>query len=190
MRLGGAAYYAVCHYDCSVTGINISEEQLRCARQLCKGLPVKLINADYREIGGIYDNIISVDMFEHVGYKNYFTFMDAVHRCLADQGIFLLQTIGNNISRIRCDPWINRYIFPNGMLPSVTQIGKSVEGLFVMEDLQNLGCDYDRTLMAWNRNFQQAWPALRKRFDEKFKRMWGYYFLSCAALFRARKAQL
>lgn len=187
---GGFAHYAAHHYDCSVTGINISEEQVRYARNLCKGLPVTIVSADYRDIQGTYDKIVSVGMIEHVGYKNYRTFMRVAHRCLADDGIFLLHTIGGNASRIKCDPWITRYIFPNGMLPSISQLGKAVEGLFVMEDWHNLGPHYDRTLMAWNDNFQRAWTEFGGKYDETFKRMWEYYLLSCAGAFRARNIQL
>jgi hypothetical protein len=118
------------------------------------------------------------------------TFMKTVHRCLEDDGIFLLHTIGGNESQIEGDPWINKYIFPNGMLPSISQISKAVEGLFVMEDLHNIGPHYEKTLMAWHENFQKAWTMLKKRYDEKFKRMWDYYLLSCAGAFRARNIQI
>ncbi|MFH0958957.1 MAG: class I SAM-dependent methyltransferase, partial [Pseudomonadota bacterium] len=123
-------------------------------------------------------------------YKNYRTFMKAVHKSLESNGVFLLHTIGSNTSSVKTDSWINKYIFPNGMLPSLTQIARSVEGLFVIEDLHNLGPHYDKTLMAWNSNFQDAWPELSKRYDTRFKRMWEYYLLSCAGSFRARYNQL
>jgi len=76
------------------------------------------------------------------------------------------------------------------MLPSIAQIGRAAEGLFVVEDWQNLGPHYDRTLMAWNENFQRAWARLKERYDIRFKRMWEYYLLSCAGAFRARSIQL
>ncbi|MEN6489794.1 MAG: class I SAM-dependent methyltransferase, partial [Smithella sp.] len=139
---------------------------------------------------GTFDKIVSVGMFEHVGQKNYQTFMKTAHRCLKDNGIFLLHTIGGNDSAIKCDPWINKYIFPNGMLPSIAQISKAIEGLFVMEDLHNLGPHYEKTLLAWHENFQKAWDKLKSKYDEKFKRMWDYYLLSCAGAFRARDIQL
>jgi cyclopropane-fatty-acyl-phospholipid synthase len=129
-------------------------------------------------------------MFEHVGWKNYRAFMRVVHRSLKHNGIFLLHTIGGNESTRYCDPWITKYIFPNGMLPSIAQISQSIEGLFVVEDWHNLGPHYDRTLMAWNANFQAAWPRLEGRYNEKFKRMWEYYLLSCAGAFRARSNQV
>ncbi|HPC01963.1 MAG TPA: class I SAM-dependent methyltransferase, partial [Syntrophales bacterium] len=175
---------------CTVTSVNISGEQVRYARDFCRGLPVTVIQADYRQIGGTFDKIVSVGMFEHVGWRNYRIFMNIVHRCLKPEGVFLLQTIGGNESRVSCDPWITRYIFPNGMLPSIAQIGRAVEGLFVVEDWHNLGPHYDRTLMAWYENFQRAWDRLKERYDDRFKRMWDYYLLSCAGAFRARSIQL
>ncbi|MBR9986280.1 MAG: class I SAM-dependent methyltransferase, partial [Desulfosarcina sp.] len=113
-----------------------------------------------------------------------------VHRCLNEQGIFLLHTIGGNTSHMGCDPWITKYIFPSGMLPSIAQIAKAAEGLFIIEDWHNLGPHYDKTLMAWNENFQKAWPKLNSRYDERFKRMWEYCLLSCAGAFRARNIQV
>jgi len=187
---GGFAKYVAEHYGCKMTAVNISEKQISYARESCKGLPVEILKCDYRDLHGSFDKIVSIGMFEHVGQKNYKTFMKTVHRCLKDKGIFFLQTIGGNESLIQCDPWINKYIFPNSMLPSITQIGKAIEGLFVMEDLQNLGPHYEKTLMAWHENFQKAWSKLKIRYDDRFKRMWEYYLLSCAGAFRARCNQL
>lgn len=187
---GGLAKYFAEHHGCTVTGVNISQEQVGYAREFCRDLPVNVRQCDYRDVEGTFDKIVSVGMFEHVGRKNYETFMKAAHRCLADDGIFLLHTIGGNETQVDCDPWITKYIFPNGMLPSIAQISNAVEGLFVVEDLHNLGPHYDRTLMAWNRNFQKAWPSLNGKYDDRFKRMWEYYLLSCAGAFRARSNQL
>ena len=116
--------------------------------------------------------------------------MKTVHRCLTEGGIFLLHTIGGNVSRINSDPWIHRYIFPNGMLPSIAQVSRAAERLFVIEDLHNLGPHYEKTLLAWNDRFQKAWQKLADRYDEVFKRMWEYYLLSCAGAFRARSIQV
>ena len=187
---GGLARYMAEHRGCRVTGVNISREQLRYAREYCQEFQVDFLDCDYRKVTGSYDKIVSVGMFEHVGQKNYRTFMNTVHRCLKDDGIFLLHTIGNNISRTSCDPWITRYIFPNSMLPSLQQISQAAEDLFVIEDVHNFGPYYDQTLMAWNQRFQQAWPGLQDKYDAQFKRMWEYYLLSCAGAFRARDIQL
>lgn len=187
---GGLAKYMAERYDCEVTGVNISDEQVRFADKECKGLPVTFIQRDYRDLEEQYDKIVSVGMFEHVGRKNYREFMETVHRCLKEDGIFLLHTIGNNTSTDKCDPWFDKYIFPNGVLPSFRQIGRAAEGLFVVEDWHNFGPDYDRTLMAWHRNFTEAWPDLKDRYDERFRRMWEFYLLCSAGAFRARSNQL
>jgi len=187
---GGLARYIAEKYGCKVTAVNISEQQIGYAKEFCKDVPVEILRCDYRDLEGSYDKIVSVGMFEHVGQKNYKTFMKAVHRSLKDGGIFLLHTIGGNESEVKCDPWISRYIFPNGLLPSMAQIGKAIEGLFILEDVHNLGPHYEKTLMAWHANFQKAWTKLKERFDDKFKRMWDYYLLSCAGSFRARNIQI
>jgi len=187
---GGYARYAAEHYGCAVTAVNISEEQIRYAREFCKNQPVKIFRADYRQIEGSFDKIVSVGMFEHVGKKNYETFMKVVHRCLKEDGIFLLQTIGCNTPRDSVNPWVDRYIFPDGSLPSMAQIYRAAEGLFVLEDVHNLGPHYERTLLAWNDCFQKAWLGLASRYDQIFKRMWEYYLLSYAGAFRARHVQL
>jgi len=187
---GGLAKYMAERYGCSVVGINISTEQIRFAREFCKDLPVEIRYSDYRDVSGNFDKVVSVGMFEHVGQKNYRIFMEKVHQLLKDGGIFVLQTIGGNKSTVNCDAWIAKYIFPNGMLPSIAQIGKAVEGLFVIEDWHNLGPHYDKTLISWHKNFVQAWPKLKENYSERFRRMWEYYLLSCAGAFRARHIQL
>ena len=187
---GSFAKFAAERYGARVTGITVSREQAELGREMCKGLPVELRLEDYREVRGKFDHVVSLGMFEHVGKKNYRAFMKIVDRCLAEGGLFLLHTIGSKRSVNSTDPWIGKYIFPNGMLPSMKQIAKAAEGLFVMEDWHNFGADYDPTLMAWFRNFEKAWPSLRERHGERFHRMWKYYLLSCAGAFRARHIQL
>lgn len=191
---GGFAHYAAQHYGVEVVGITVSQEQAQHARETSQGLPVTIRLQDYRDLNEQFDRVVSVGMFEHVGYKNYREFMCIAHACLKDDGLFLLHTIGGNVSMNSCDPWINTYIFPNGMLPSMAQISQAMEGLWIMEDWHNFGSDYDKTLMAWYDNFVNSWDTVRledpKKYDERFYRMWKYYLLSCAGLFRARKAQL
>jgi cyclopropane-fatty-acyl-phospholipid synthase len=187
---GSLLKYAAEKYGVEGVGITVSKEQVELARELCQGLPIEIRLEDYRDTQGQFDHIVSVGMFEHVGYKNYRTYMETAHRLLKENGLFLLHSIGSNYSTTQVDPWIEKYIFPNGMLPSIKQIGESVEDLFVMEDWHNFGADYDKTLMAWHQNFIQAWSELSSHYSERFKRMWEYYLLSCAGLFRARKAQL
>jgi cyclopropane-fatty-acyl-phospholipid synthase len=115
---------------------------------------------------------------------------DAARRSLAADGVFVLQTIGNNVRNVVIDRWTERYIFPNGELPALSDIAGAVEGLFIIEDVHNFGADYDRTLMAWHQRFEAAWPDFRGQFGDRFYRMWRYYLLSCAGTFRARSNQL
>lgn len=187
---GGMARHAAEHFGVEVTGITISREQAALARQRVAGLPVEILECDYREVRGKFDRIVSIGMFEHVGYKNYESFFRHCRQLLADDGLVLLHTIGGNESSAHTDPWINRYIFPNGMLPSIAQLGKAIEAHFVMEDWHNFGAWYDPTLMAWHDNINRSWDQLGDRYNERFRRMWNYYLLSCAGAFRARRMQL
>lgn len=187
---GGFARYAAEKYGVEVTGYNLSKEQVAYARQVTKGLPVKIIHDDYRNATGTYDRVISIGIMEHVGYKNYRTYMELVNRTLKDDGIAFIHTIGSNESTTTANPWTEKYIFPNGMLPSIAQLSKAMEDLFVIEDIQNIGPHYDKTLMAWYHNFNQHWPKFRDRYGDRFYRMWKYYLLSSAGGFRARQTQL
>ncbi len=188
---GEALKFAAERYDVEGVGVTISAEQAEYARQLCAGLPVEIRLQDYREVDERFDAILSVGMFEHVGDKNYRAYFEMARRCLADDGLFLLHTIGTNVSRHRTDPWIARYIFPNSMLPSVAQVATASEGLFVLEDWHNFGTDYDLTLQAWRDNIEAAWGRLDgERYDERFRRMWRFYLAGSMATFRSRRAQL
>ena len=187
---GSFAKYAAEKYKVKVIGITISKEQAKLAKELCKGLDVEIRLQDYRKLNEKFDHIISVGMFEHVGVKNYKTYMEVVNKILKDEGLFLLHTIGRNSSVKFTDPWFNKYIFPNSMLPSVKQIADASEGLFVLEDWHSFGTDYDKTLMAWYKNFTKNWNKIKNNYDKRFYRMWEYYLLSSAGGFRARKNQL
>jgi len=187
---GAFVKYAAEKYRVEAVGTTVSKEQAALAKELCAGLPVEIRFADYRDLSERFDRIVSVGMIEHVGYRNYGVYMKIVHDCLADDGLFLLQTIGTLRSTTSTDPWIKKYIFPNSMLPSIRQLAKATEGLFVTEDLHNFGPDYDKTLMAWWRNFDDHWPELQGEYGERFYRMWKYYLLCCAGSFRARWNQL
>jgi cyclopropane-fatty-acyl-phospholipid synthase len=187
---GSLAQFAAERYGARVVGITVSQAQAELAAQRCQGLPVEIRLQDYRALEGRFDRVASVGMFEHVGLKNYHTYMQKAAECLSEDGLFLLHTIGRNSSAVACDLWISTYIFPNGMLPSPRQISEACEGVFVLEDWHGFGQHYDRTLMAWQRNFQAHWPRLKAAYDERFQRMWNYYLLSCAGAFRARRIQV
>lgn len=187
---GGLAQYAAENYGVSVYGVTISAEQQKLAQERCQGLDVEIQLQDYRDLDRQFDRIVSVGMFEHVGPKNYDTYFRVAARNLKPDGLFLLHTIGANQTNLHVDAWIDKYIFPNGCLPSVRHISEASEGRFVMEDWHNIGADYDRTLMAWYENFKRAWPQLAEEYSERFERMFTYYLNACAGAFRARDIQL
>jgi cyclopropane-fatty-acyl-phospholipid synthase len=187
---GSFMQYAAEHYGVRCVGVTVSGEQARLGAERCRGLPVEFRLQDYREVDERFDRIVSIGMFEHVGRKNHRRFHEVVERCLAEDGLFLLQTIGKNNRNNTPDPWLDKYVFPNGDLPSLDQIAEAAEDLLIVEDVHNFGGDYDRTLMAWYERFEAAWPQFRARYGERFYRMWRYYLLSCAGVFRARTAQL
>jgi cyclopropane-fatty-acyl-phospholipid synthase len=190
---GGLAHFMASEYGCRVVMYNISAAQVAYGREWCKGLPVRIEQKDYREAARetqAFDRVVSVGLCEHIGQKNYRGFLELAHRLLIPGGLFLLHTIGGNESYTCTDAWIDKYIFPNGMTPSVAQLGKAMEGRWVVEDWHNFGPDYDTTLMAWWHNFDRAWPSLERKYGERFYRMWKYYLLGCAGGFRARRLQL
>jgi cyclopropane-fatty-acyl-phospholipid synthase len=183
--------HAAARHGTQGTGVTVSARQAEFARALNNGLPVDIQTIDFRRTAGTFNKIVSVGMIEHVGPKNYRPFMRTAHARLSDSGIFLLHTIGSNTSTSgAADPWIDRYIFPDGKLPSLAQLSRSAEGLFIIEDIHSFGWYYDQTLRAWHANFVRAWPVLQQRYDRRFFRMWAYYLLLCAAAFRARHIQL
>ena len=187
---GGTARFIAEKYQAEVVGITVSEEQTRFGKELCRDYAVDIRLQDYRSLKDKFDRVLSIGMFEHVGHKNYVSFMRKVKTCLKDDGLFLLHTIGGNRSVFHINPWIQRYIFPNSMLPSARQICSAIEGLFVFENWHNFGADYDKTLMQWFRNFDTNWGFLKEQYDDRFYRMWKYYLLSSAGAFRARMNQL
>ena len=187
---GEALKFAAEHYGVEGVGVTVSKEQAEFARELCAGLPIEIRLQDYREVDESFDAIYSIGMFEHVGGKNYRTYFETVKRCLKPDGLSLLHTIGSNGAPAQTDPWIEKYIFPNSMIPAASQVTTALEGLFVVEDWHNFGTDYDRTLTAWRDNFDRAWPELSAHYDERFRRMWRFYLAVSAAVFRSRRDQL
>lgn len=183
---GGFAIFAAEHYGVEVTGITVSKSQLQESQKRGAGKNVQFFLQDWRKIEGQWDRIVSVGQFEHVGLKNYRAYMTKMRTCLKPDGLFLLHTISNDKSYLYPDPWIEKYIFPNGLVPSLKQIAESIEELFILEDLHNFGAYYDKTLMAWFHNFDSQTPDK----TTPFYRMWKYYLLSTAGAFRARRLEL
>ncbi|HYR25261.1 MAG TPA: cyclopropane fatty acyl phospholipid synthase [Aquabacterium sp.] len=191
---GSLMRYAAEHHGVQCVGLTISREQAAWGEARTQDLPVRFELVDYRAFNPQgserFDRIASVGMFEHVGHKNYRAYFEMAHRSLRSDGLMLLHTIGKNHHGTGVDPWIERYIFPNGAVPAVSELGAAAEVDFVIEDLHNFGADYDRTLMAWLDRFDAAWPTLAPNYSERFRRMWRYYLMSCAGSFRARDNQL
>jgi cyclopropane-fatty-acyl-phospholipid synthase len=191
---GGFARFAAERYDVNVVGITLSQDQIDFAKKDCRDFPVDFRLQDYRQIDEKFDAVISVGMVEHVGPKNLRTFMQTARRCLTDDGLCLLHFFAGQHAMPSVHDgdmlWINKYIFPGGVVPSITQVAKSIEGLFILEDLHNFGSDYDPTLMAWFANFDRNWASIQDKYSPRLYRLWKYYLLSCAGIFRARKFQL
>ena len=191
---GSLAGYASRHYGVEVLGLTVSARQAEATRERLAALPVQVVLCDYRQLpqlqAGRFDRIASVGMFEHVGRRNDATFHSIVHQALHPDGLALLQTIGAARPSLRTDAWIDRHIFPGGRLPAASELSRGLERHFLIEDWENFGPDYDRTLMAWWQNFEAAWPDLQRDSTTEFHRFWRYYLLSCAGFFRSRQGQL
>lgn len=189
---GGFLKYAAEKYGIEGVGVTITEKQVELGSELCRDLPVQIKLMDYREVEGTFDRVVSIGLMEHVTPKYYRTLFEKARSCMRDDGLFLLHTIGSHEKKTAVDPWTDKYIFPGGVIPSFEQMSKAVKGLFVIEDMHNFGHDYYCTLMAWHANFIAAWPVLKRtgKYDERFRRMWEYYLLSCAGAFKARRLQL
>jgi len=187
---GGFAAFAAEKYGCQVLGVTLSKDQVSLGQKLWRHLPVELRLCDYRDVQGRFDRVVSIGMMEHVGPKNYRHVMEVINRTLVDDGVACIHTIANNESLLHGTPFIEKYVFPNAVAPSIGQLGKAIEGLFVLEDLQNIGPDYAPTLMAWWENFDRAYPELKHKYDRRFYLMWKFYLLAAAGSSRSREGQL
>jgi len=191
---GGFASWAAEKYGCSVLGVTLSKDQVALGNELWgpkgKKLDVELRLCDYRDVQGTFDRVVSIGMMEHVGPKNHRDMIKVMDRCLVDGGVAFIHTIANNKSRRHGTPWIEKYIFPNAVAPSLEQIGRAIGGIMVMEDLHNIGADYDPTLMAWWDNFDRTYSEISNKYDRKFYLMWEFYLKAAAGAARARDAQL
>ncbi len=198
---GSLLAHAAKHYGAIGVGISVSKEQIKGTMEKHKDLPITTYYQDYREplndVDGkpmMFDHIFSVEMLEHVGYKNYHDYFKFVSDHLKPRGIFLLQVIGQPTSQTTNDAWTHKYIFPNSHAPSIAQIAKTVEGIFTIEDLHAFGTDYEPTTQAWYDNFMKAWPKLKElknadgstKYTERFRRMWEFYLLGVTGLSRSQ----
>ena len=190
---GSFAKFAAEKYKVRVVGITISNEQVKLAKEHCKGLDVEIRLQDYRDVNDKFDRVISLGMFEHVGYKNHRSYMKSVNKVLKEDGLSLLHTIGVNYTKHHIDPWTNKYIFANAAIPTAKEITNSIEDLFTIEDWQNFGLDYEKTLREWQKNFIENWNTIKQldpKYDERFYRMWTYYLSGSMAAFRVRNNHL
>ena len=187
---GGFAAFAAQQYGAQVVGYTVSREQVSWINQRYPDLPIEVRHDDYRNATGSYDAVVSIGLMEHVGPKNHRAYMEQASRLLVPGGLAFIHTIGGSRARTQIDPWFDRYIFPNAVIPTLGQLASSMEEVLVPEDVQNIGPHYDRTLMAWWHNFDQSWPRLRERYGDRFYRMWKYYLLASAAEFRVRHHNL
>src|SRR5579872_527513 len=178
--------YAAERYGAECVGVTVSEAQAKYGARRYDELPVEFQVKDYRDFTGRVRHVVSMGMFEHVGSRNYRTYFECARHAMTEGGLFLLHTIFANEAYPTIDPWLDRYVFPNGCLPTVGQIGDAVEGLFVVENVENFGPDYDRTLMAWYEKFQSNRASVAARYGGRFCRMWDYYLRCCAGGFRSR----
>jgi len=188
---GGMAFEIARQKGCEVKGISLSKNQINYCKKKAKELnldnQVSFELADYREVEGQYDRIYSVGMFEHVGKKFYNVFFKSINKLLKKDGLFLLHTIGVVDKPSPPNKFINKYIFPGGVCPSLSQIVKPIEktGLIVA-DTETLIRHYDKTLLSWLNRFMAKKDLVKDMFDEKFVKMWSFYLASCAAAFRYR----
>lgn len=183
--------FAAEKYGARCVGVTVSPDQAAYGRERYKALPIEFQVKDYRQFDGKVDKIVSMGMFEHVGYKNYRTYFETARRALKDDnGLFMLHTIGQQQSETTIEPWLEKYIFPGGVIPSMKQIGEAIDGLWTVVDTHNIGPHYDKTLVAWNENFEAKWTRRNTADDVRFYRMWRYYLLCCAGGFRSKILQV
>ena len=199
---GGFAVWAATHYGCRVTTTTISDEQFRHVREWRSrigdvGSRIDVLRADYRELTGRFDKVISIEMFEAVGLNHYDEFFAAADRLLAPDGAMLLQTITVDdqwFPHYHGTPdWIEKYIFPGGELASVGEIQRSLARTtsLSMYHAENFGMHYARTLHAWRSRFHESLDRVRALgFDARFIRMWDLYLACCEAAFLERHAGL
>lgn len=182
--------FAAEKYGARCVGVTVSPDQAAYGRERYKHLPVEFRVQDYREFDGKADHVVSMGMFEHVGHKNHRTYFEKARQVIKDDGLFMLHTIGQRDSSDTIDPWLEKYIFPGGVIPSMAQIGEAIDGLWTVVDVHNIGPDYDKTLCAWYDNFERKWTRRGTPEGERFFRLWKYYLLVCAGGFRARGLQV
>ena len=186
---GGLALYLAEHCGAKMTGVTLSDEQLKLARgraaerQLSEAVEFRL--QDYRDLDECFDRIVSVGMFEHVGVSHYRVFFNQCARLLSDDGVMVLHSIGRSEGPSYTNPWIDKYIFPGGYIPALSEVLPAIEraGLIVA-DIEILRLHYAETLKAWRLRFMARAEEARRLYDERFVRMWEFYLAASEMAFR------
>jgi len=196
MGWGTAAAYMHEHGAAEVTGVSLSEEQVKWARDNLAKPGLTFIWSDYRDhcdnpaVAGTYDRVYSIGMLEHVGFKNYRSFFDCVKRLLKPDGLALIHAIGEPDVVYASDPFLDKYIFPGAVMVPVSAASAAFEKFFILEDFQNFGFDYSLTLHEWDKRSKLYFKDHPGVYTEEFQRMWEYYLKMCEALFHLRINQL
>ncbi|MDX1483003.1 MAG: cyclopropane-fatty-acyl-phospholipid synthase family protein [Alphaproteobacteria bacterium] len=186
---GGLALYLAAETGAQVTGITLSEEQLKAARLRAEraGLADKVSFhlRDYRLEQGVYDRIVSVGMFEHVGTPHYSAYFGKIRELLTDDGVALLHTIGRADKAGSTNPWIEKYIFPGGYTPALSEVMPHIERqMLFVTDIEVLRLHYAYTLREWRRRFMENRDRIKDIYDERFCRMWEFYLAGAENAFR------
>jgi cyclopropane-fatty-acyl-phospholipid synthase len=186
---GGLALYLAEIADAQVTGITLSQEQYQRAQTRAleggRTRDAKFRLADYRDVEGRFDRIVSVGMFEHVGGGYYDTYFSKIAQLLADDGVALLHTIGRSGPPGITNPWIAKYIFPGGYIPALSEILPAVErALLTVTDVEILQLHYAETLKAWRARFLAHREEVARLYDQRFVRMWEFYLACSEVAFR------
>ncbi len=186
---GGLALYLAQEGGGKVTGLTLSNEQLKLARQSASASGMERVAKfhlrDYRQQTGTFDRIVSVGMFEHVGVNQYQQYFASIKRLLKDDGIFVLHSIGRSGPPASTGPFVRKYIFPGGYSPALSETVAEIEkaGLWI-NDVEILRLHYADTLKAWNEKFQAQREEIVQLMDERFCRMWEFYLSAAEAAFR------
>ena len=186
---GGMALYLAGAAGAKVTGVTLSREQFAVATERARQADltdrVEFRLQDYRDVDETFDRIVSVGMFEHVGVNRYDEYFATARRQLKDEGVMLLHAIGRNSVPGATNPWIRKYIFPGGYIPSLSEVLPAIErsGLYVT-DIEILRLHYADTLRAWRERFMSRRDEAAKLYDERFCRMWEFYLAGSETSFR------
>jgi cyclopropane-fatty-acyl-phospholipid synthase len=190
---GGFALFAAREYGCTVTGLTISAQQAALARERTAGFDIRILEEDYRVHEGSYTKVASIEMLEAIGERQYSTYFETIDRLLEPGGVACIQTIlvpDDRWDRYRKAPdWIERYVFPGCLIPSLTALTRAMTGgsNLMVHEVQEIGSHYAETLRRWRAAFHERIAGVRALgYDERFERTWDFYLAFSEAAFRTR----